>query len=446
MSDSMTAGSRDRADESRAAAARKDPASAQAAPSEAFLQRCRAARCRSCGRTGLMPVLDLGPMPIAEEVRSKAELARPQARYPLDVAGCPDCSLVQLLETLPPTVLFHRDYPYYSSVSDALLEHSRLHVESLIERRKLGPASLVVELASNDGYLLRNFVRAGVPVLGIDPSAGPAAVAVKAGVPTLCEFFTADLAGRLRAQGRRADVILANNVLAHVADTNGFVAGIARLLQPGGAAVIEVPWVRNLIGGLQFDTIYHEHLCYFSATAAAALFHRHGLHLNHVEEVPIHGGSLRLTAELRQFPDESVRRFLDEERRLGVSGPDYYRSFAERVEGMAAALRALIRKLRSEKARVAAYGAGAKGAILLNYTGLTPDDIEFVVDRNVHKHGKYMPGVDIPILPTEELLARQPDVTLLLTWNFQEEILAQQRAYRDRGGLFIVPVPVPQLV
>ncbi len=275
----MTAGSTNR-----------EPRAAPAGPGAHFAERCRTARCRSCGRAGLMPVLDLGPMPIAEEVRTRAELSQPQPRYPLDTACCPDCSLVQLLETLPPTVLFHRDYPYYSSVSDALLEHSRLHVESLIASRHLGPQSLAVELASNDGYLLRNFVAAGVPVLGIDPSAGPAAAAGKIGVPTLCEFFTQALADKLVAEGRRADVILANNVLAHVADTNGFVAGIARLLKPDGAAVIEVPWVRNLIDGLQFDTIYHEHLCYFSVTAARELFARHGLHLNHVDVVAIHGG------------------------------------------------------------------------------------------------------------------------------------------------------------
>jgi SAM-dependent methyltransferase len=415
-------------------------------PSAKFVERCRSARCRSCGHAGLMPVLDLGPMPIAEEVRSEQELARPQARYPLDTACCPGCSLVQLLETLPPAALFHRDYPYYSSVSDALLAHSRRHVESLLARRHLGPQSLVVELASNDGYLLRNFVAAGVPVLGIDPSAGPAAAAEKVGVPTLCEFFTRELAESLVAEGRRADLVIANNVLAHVADTNGFVAGIARLLKPDGAAVIEVPWVTNLIDGLQFDTIYHEHLCYFSVTAAEALFRRHGLHLNQVEVVPIHGGSLRLTAEPREAAGSSVRTLLAEEQRLGVAGPQYYRSFADRVGAMASALRTLLSRLRSQGAHVAAYGAGAKGAILLNYVGLGPDTIEFVVDRNAHKHGKYMPGVDIPILPAEELLSRRPDYTLLLTWNFKDEILAQQHDYRARGGRFIVPVPSPQVV
>jgi SAM-dependent methyltransferase len=402
--------------------------------------------CRSCGARELQSFLDLGRMPLADALRTERDLAREERRYPLEVAFCTSCSLVQILETVDPEELFQRDYPYYSSFSPALLAHSRENALDLIQRRQLGPGNLVVELASNDGYLLKNFVEQGIPVLGIDPAEGPVEAARRAGVESLCDFFGVSLARRLREEGRRADVIVANNVLAHVADTNGFVKGVATLLSDEGVAVIECPYVRELIRHCEFDTIYHEHLCYFSITALDALFRRHGLYLNDVRELAIHGGSLRLYVEPHERVGERVRALLARERAEGIDDVGYYRDFADRVRRLRDGLRGMLDALRGEGKHVAAYGAAAKGATLLNYFGLDEQVIDFVVDRNVHKHGKFMPGTRIPVRPTEDLLARMPDVVLLLTWNFKDEILAQQSGYRERGGRFLIPIPEPALV
>ncbi len=412
----------------------------------AFAEKCRAAACRSCSRTGLEPVLDLGMMPLSDGFVPAEGLAEPDKRFALEVAFCPACGLMQILETVPPEKLFCEDYPYYSSFSDTLLEHSRANALELIESRGLGAESLVVELASNDGYLLKNFVEHGVPVLGIDPAEGPARAAEEKGVPTMCTFFGLGLAQKLRDEGHRADVIIANNVLAHVADTNGFVQGIRTLLADNGVAVIEVPYVRDLIDHGEFDTIYHEHLCYFSVTALDALFRRHGLYLNDIRRLSIHGGSLRLYVEPVERVGERVRAMLDAERRDGLDQPAYYRDFAGRVETFRKRMRALLADLKARGARIAAYGAAAKGTIMLNYIGADADTIEFVVDRNVHKQGKYVPGVRIPIEPTEALLERRPDYALILAWNFKDEIMRQQAAYADAGGRFIVPIPQPEIV
>ena len=402
--------------------------------------------CRSCGHPGLEPVLDLGRTPLADRLLSAADLAEQEPVYPLQVAFCPQCSLVQITETVPPEVLFCEDYPYYSSFSDALLRHSRDNVLDIIRRRDLGAQSLAVELASNDGYLLKNYVEAGVPVLGIDPAEGPARAAEKIGVRTLNTFFTADLAARLAAEGRRADVVHGNNVLAHVADTNGFVSGIATLLKNDGVAVIEVPYVKDLIDHREFDTIYHEHLCYFSVTALDHLFRRHGLYLNEVKRLPIHGGSLRLYVEKVEQVGQSVTDLLALEVAERVDRIDFYRDFARRVEHLKAELLVLLRGLKADGRSIAAYGAAAKGATLINYVGIGRDLVDFVVDRNVHKQGKHMPGQRIPIFGPDRLLEAQPDFVLLLAWNFATEIMEQQAEYARRGGRFIVPVPVPRIV
>ncbi|RMF81490.1 MAG: class I SAM-dependent methyltransferase [Planctomycetota bacterium] len=414
--------------------------------SSRFARRCEAAHCRSCERVGLRPVLDLGEMPLSDGFLHSDQLDRAEPRYPLEVAFCPGCALVQILETVPPEELFCEDYPYFSSFSDTLLAHSRENALELIADRRLDANSLVVELASNDGYLLRNFVEHGVPVLGIDPAPGPAKAAEQVGVPTLNDFFTLDLARKLAAEGRRADVILANNVLAHVADTNGFVAGIGELLKPDGVAVIEVPYLRDLIDHCEFDTIYHEHLCYFSVTALDHLFRRHGLHLNRVRRLPIHGGSLRLYVQHEQRVEDSVRALLADEHRDGLDAPRYYEDFAARVASIGERLHELIAGLKRDGKRIYAYGAAAKGTIMLNYARLDHTLIDCALDRNVHKQGRTIPGVRIPIVAPERLLADMPDYTLLLVWNLKDEILNAQRDYIERGGRFIVPIPEPEIL
>ena len=403
--------------------------------------------CRSCGRKGLKTILSLGRTPLANALRRPEDAGQPEATFPLDLAFCTGCSLVQILDTVPPEHLFD-DYPYFSSFSDTMVSHAATLANRLMIERKLGPMSLVAEAASNDGYLLKAYKAAGVPVLGIEPAKNVAAVAVaRNGIPTRVAYFGDECAERLAAEGLRADVFHAHNVLAHVPDLNGFVRGIRTLLKDNGLAVIEAPYLKDMLDHCEFDTIYHEHIFYFSLTALTRCFHRHGLEIVDVERVPIHGGTLRIFATPTGAAKVSPRviALRDEEQAWGVSTEAPYRLFAERVETLRLELRELLSNLKAEGRSIAAYGASAKGSTLLNYCGIGRDTLDFVVDRSTVKQGRVTPGTGLKIFAPDHLLEEMPDYTLLLTWNFAEEILKQQAEYRARGGRFITPVPTPKV-
>ena len=402
--------------------------------------------CRACGHAPLTILHDFGDTPLADRLVRPGTPPELEPYAPLVLALCRDCSLVQITASVDPAVLFGGDYLYYSSVSPSLLAHFRQSAESIIESEGISAGRFVFEIASNDGYMLKNFQAAGARVLGVDPAHGPNSAANEAGVPTLLDFFSADLAKQLASEHGRADVMLANNVLAHVRDLRGITDGIATMLAPSGVAVIECPYGFDLVEGGEFDTIYHQHLCYFSVTALDKLFARHGLVLADVERTAIHGGSLRLFVRHNGAqPSPRVSDLLAEEAERGVFEPEAYASLFDAATKIRTELPKLIRQLRADGKRVAAYGAAAKATTMLAYCGLTGEDIDFIADLNPRKTGWMMPGGQFPITSGSALAEEQPDYVLLLAWNFAKEIMAQQQAYREAGGKFIVPVPQPHI-
>jgi SAM-dependent methyltransferase len=406
--------------------------------------------CRLCGAALRHTFVDLGMSPLCETYLAADELGEAEVFYPLHVRVCDQCFLVQLPTYVGGEEIFGGEYAYFSSYSDSWVEHARIYTEAIIDRLALDGDSLVVEVASNDGYLLQHFVARGIPVLGVEPAENVAEAARERNVPTLGAFFGIETAGQLRADGRSADLIVGNNVLAHVPDLHDFVGGFKRLLGPRGVVTVEFPHLERLIDGNQFDTIYHEHFSYFSFLTACRAFAEHGLEVFDVEELPTHGGSLRVYARHEEDDSQPVRASVGEllarEQAAGVGSLGYYETFGRSVEQTKRRLLAFLIGLKDKGASVAGYGAPGKGNTLLNYCGIRNDLLEYTVDRNTYKHGRFLPGTHIPIFPPERIAETRPDVVLILPWNLRDEIVKQLAYVREWGGSLAVPIPQPEFV
>lgn len=400
-------------------------------------------RCRLCGAETRTTFVDLGTSPLCESFLAPEQLDRMEPHYPLHALVCERCFLVQLKEYVAPEHIFG-EYAYFSSYSTSWVEHARRYCVAVTARLGLGPHSRVVEVASNDGYLLQHFLPLNVPVLGIEPAANVAEAARARQVPTLVEFFGTALAQRLALEGQRADLIIGNNVLAQVPDLNDFTAGLAHLLKPEGVVTLEFPHLRRLVAECQFDTIYHEHFSYFSLLTIEHLAQRHGLRVFDVEELATHGGSLRvyLCRTGAMHPrGPAVERVLHGERAAGLDVIAGYAGFGEAVNRIKRNLLSFLIARKNEERRVCGYGAPGKGNTLLNYCGIGPDLLDFTVDRNPYKHGRFTPGMRIPIRPVEAIDAARPDYLLILPWNLKDEIVAQMRHVGEWGCKFVVPIP-----
>ena len=399
--------------------------------------------CRFCAAT-CQSFVDLGMSPLSNSYVRPEHLHRMEPFYPLHAYVCPECFLVQLEAFASPDTIFS-DYAYFSSYSDSWLEHCNRYAADMVGRLGLTAASQVIEVASNDGYLLQYFKQQGIAVLGIEPAANVAATATAKGIPSLVRFFGRALAEELVAAGTRADLLIGNNVFAHVPDINDFTAGLAILLAPDGVVSLEFPHLARLIEGNQFDTIYHEHFSYLSLYAVERIFARHGLMVADVEELPTHGGSLRVYGR-RAGPDAPapgprVAALRQAEAAFGIDDPAMYRRFAEQVRATKRHLLSFLVSAREQGRRVAGYGAPAKGNTLLNYCGVRTDFLDFTVDRSPHKQGLYLPGTRIPILAPQALFEARPDYVLILPWNIKDEIMEQMAGIRQWGGKFVTPVP-----
>jgi SAM-dependent methyltransferase len=403
-----------------------------------------AGSCRFCGAALNRTFIDLGMSPLCESYPSREDLNRGEVFYPLHVYVCDQCFLVQLEEYESAENIFS-DYAYFSSYSDSWLKHAENYCSKMTAMLGLGPQSLAVEVASNDGYLLQYFVRSGIPVLGIEPAANVARVAVEKGVSTLVNFFGAQLARELAAEGRCADLVLGNNVLAQVPDLNDFVEGLRILLKPAGVLTLEFPHLLQLIGRNEFDTIYHEHFSYFSMLTTARILEDHGLKPFAVEQLPTHGGSLRVyasrTEDRTHAIQPSVREVIEEEERAGMTTARGYETFARQVKHTKLALLDFLVGAARQGKTVAGYGAPGKSATLLHYCGIGKDLIEYTVDRSPYKQGRFLPGTHIPIHHPDRIRDTRPDYVVILPWNLKDEIMGQLQFIRDWGGQFVLPIP-----
>lgn len=400
--------------------------------------------CRFCGTPLRVSFADLGMSPLSNSYLAAANLNRMEPFYPLHAWVCDSCLLVQLEQFETPQNIFS-DYAYFSSYSDSWLEHARKYARDSIERFSLKSSDLVVEVASNDGYLLQYFAQERIPVLGVEPAANVAAVAEKRGVPTCVKFFGVQTAQELRSSGKQADLLIGNNVLAHVPDVNDFVAGLAVLLKPEGVLTVEFPHLLSLMEQTQFDTIYHEHFSYYSFLTAEKIFAAHGLSVFDVEQLGTHGGSIRIYAAHRTskhcVAGERVAQLRAREQAAGLDRLEAYSAFADKVKAVKRSLLLFLIRAREAGKRVVGYGAPAKGNTLLNYCGVRSDLLEYTVDRSPHKQGLYLPGTHIPIFPPDMIARTRPEYVLILPWNLQAEIVEQMRDVRSWGGRFVVPVP-----
>lgn len=399
--------------------------------------------CRFCAAPLHATVVDLGMSPLCESYLRSDQLNQMEPFYPLHVYVCEECFLVQLEQYVSPQHIF-TEYAYFSSYADTWLQHAKRYTEAMIARFGYGSASQVVEVASNDGYLLQYFVEKGVPSLGVEPAANVARVAIDKGVPTRIEFFGAACARQMAAEGLSADLLIGNNVLAQVPDLNDFVAGMKILLKPGGVITMEFPHLMRLVEENQFDTIYHEHFSYFSLITTEKIFAAHGLRIFDVDELPTHGGSLRIyachTDDARPFSQHLID-LRQRELAAGVVSLTYYAAFEEKVKETKRKLLDFLIKAKREGKRVVGYGAPGKGNTLLNYCGIRTDFLDFTVDRNPYKQGMYLPGTHIPIRHPDQIREARPDFVVILPWNFKEEIMRQLAYIGEWGGQFVVPIP-----
>lgn len=406
-------------------------------------------RCRFCDSPLMHTLVDLGMSPLCESFLTIEQLSQMEPFYPLHVYVCNRCFLAQLEEFVSPKEIF-TEYAYFSSYSSSWLNHAKNYTDLMVERFRLNAQSFVVELASNDGYLLQYFVGKNIPVLGIEPAKNVAKVAVEKGIPTLTEFFSEEMAKNLSAQGKQADLILGNNVLAQVPGLNDFIKGMKILLKHNGIITIEYPHLVRLMEEKQFDTIYHEHFSYFSLTTSEKIFAAHGLTIFDVEELPTHGGSLRIYArhaedDTKQV-SERVRELRQREKTYGLTRMETYLAFSEKVKETKRKLLEFLIKAKSEGKSIAGYGAPGKGNTLLNYCGIRTDFIDYTVDRNPYKHCRYTPGTHIPIFPPDKIRETRPDYLFILPWNLKKEIVAQESYIREWGGKFIVPIPEVEIL